>query len=186
MDVAGTPGQDPGSGAPGPVEQGPVEQGTDAPGPVAPTPGRPAGETTGSAATAKPAPSGRLTGSDAARAHLTLVLGLAVCVTAFWFELHRALSGNGLSWASVFEWPMFAVFAVYMWWNVLNGGRAVRRRRPTRPGPSLDPRYTGMLEAWEAHQRELQASWAAPEPPEPGADTSGDDPDGGADDLPVA
>ncbi len=117
------------------------------------------------------APSGRLTGGEAVRAHLTLVLGLALCAVAFWFEIRRALGGNGLSWAYVFEWPLFAAFAVYMWWNVLRGERAVRRRRAARPGPALDPRYAGMLEAWEAHQRELQASRAAAT--EPGSGSGG-------------
>ena len=31
------------------------------------------------------------------------------------WQLHRALSGNGLSWAYTFEWPLFAIFAVVFW-----------------------------------------------------------------------
>ncbi len=31
------------------------------------------------------------------------------------WQYHRALGGNGLSWAYVFEWPMFAIFAVVFW-----------------------------------------------------------------------
>jgi hypothetical protein len=31
------------------------------------------------------------------------------------WQLHRAESGNGLSWAYTFEWPIFAVFAVVFW-----------------------------------------------------------------------
>jgi len=115
----------------------------------------------------------RLTGGEAVRAHLTLAVGLALCAVAFWYELGRALGGNGLSWAYVFEWPLFAVFAVYMWWSVLHGGRAARAGRAGRAPkaePTVDPRYAGMLEAWEAHQRELQAARAASEsrPGDPG------------------
>jgi hypothetical protein len=40
-------------------------------------------------------------------------------VVSFWgmlwlgdWQLHRALAGNGLSWAYTFEWPLFAGFAV--------------------------------------------------------------------------
>ena len=104
----------------------------------------------------------RLRGPDALRVHLTLAFGLALCSSAFWFELGRALGGNSLSWAYVFEWPLFAVFAVYMWWNVLHGGRSTRRSaarsRATRP--AVAPEYAGMLEAWEAHRRELLAAQA--------------------------
>jgi hypothetical protein len=31
------------------------------------------------------------------------------------WQFHRALSGNALSWAYTFEWPLFAVFAVVFW-----------------------------------------------------------------------
>jgi hypothetical protein len=31
------------------------------------------------------------------------------------WQLHRALSGNSLSWAYTFEWPLFAIFAGYFW-----------------------------------------------------------------------
>jgi hypothetical protein len=43
-------------------------------------------------------------------------------VVAFWgmcwlgdWQLHRALSGNGLSWAYTFEWPLFAVMGAVFW-----------------------------------------------------------------------
>jgi hypothetical protein len=31
------------------------------------------------------------------------------------WQLHRALSGNELSWAYTFEWPLFAVCGAYFW-----------------------------------------------------------------------
>ncbi len=31
------------------------------------------------------------------------------------WQLHRALSGNELSWAYTFEWPLFGIFGVYFW-----------------------------------------------------------------------
>jgi hypothetical protein len=65
--------------------------------------------------------SDRLTGKSAFRLHLTLALGLALCVGAFAFELSRALGGHTFSWMYVFEWPLFAGFAIYMWWNLYNG-----------------------------------------------------------------
>ena len=94
----------------------------------------------------------RLTGSEAVKLHLTLAGGFALCIAGFYFELTRALGGNSLSWAYVFEWPLFAVFAVYMWWNMLHGGRG-RRRSPAKP--SVAPEHVGMLKAWQEHQRQL-------------------------------
>ncbi len=84
------------------------------------------------------------------RLHLYLVLGLALCAAAFWFELHRALGGNALSWAYVFEWPLLGGFAVYAWWRFRHPERA-----RTRPEPTLDPAFDGMLAAWRDHQADL-------------------------------
>ncbi|HEX3840219.1 MAG TPA: hypothetical protein VHU85_05455 [Acidimicrobiales bacterium] len=101
-----------------------------------------------------PAPTGsRLVGSEALKLHLTLAGGLALCIAGFYFELDRALGGNSLSWAYVFEWPLFAAFAVYMWWNMLHHG-TVRRRRPVAL-PRVAPEHVGMLKAWQEHQRTL-------------------------------
>jgi DNA-binding transcriptional regulator of glucitol operon len=41
---------------------------------------------------------------------------LALCL----WQISRALGGNSLSWAYVFEWPIFAAYAVYMWWRFVH------------------------------------------------------------------
>jgi hypothetical protein len=41
---------------------------------------------------------------------------MALCV----WQIYRAVGGNSLSWAYVFEWPLFAGYAVYMWWRILH------------------------------------------------------------------
>ena len=62
---------------------------------------------------------------------------LAFVIVAFWgmlwlgdWQFHRAISGNGLSWAYTFEWPLFAIFGVVFW------ARTVRDEFRTRRGPS--------------------------------------------------
>jgi hypothetical protein len=50
--------------------------------------------------------------------------GIAVLATAGMlylgdWQLHRAESGNELSWAYTFEWPLFAIFGVYFWAKTL-------------------------------------------------------------------
>ena len=113
--------------------------------------------TSGESSPKSPRRNARLVGSAAARAHLTLLLGLAFCAFAFWFELRRAESGNGLSWAYVFEWPLLGGFAVYMWWKIIHpdeGARARAKQKKT----DLAPEFQGMLEGWQAHQRDLEVA----------------------------
>ncbi len=62
-------------------------------------------------------------------------------VACFWgmlwmgdWQLHRALSGNGLSWAYTFEWPLFAGFAVVFWAKTIRDEFRIRR------GQMPDPR----------------------------------------------
>jgi hypothetical protein len=47
--------------------------------------------------------------------HLLMVVAFGGMLWLGDWQFHRALSGNGLSWAYTFEWPLFAAFAVYFW-----------------------------------------------------------------------
>ena len=87
-------------------------------------------------------------------------------VVSFWgmlwlgdWQFHRALAGNGLSWAYTFEWPLFAGFAVVFWAKTIRDEFRIRRgempdpraaaagadlpagvaARSRRPGPSRPP-----------------------------------------------
>lgn len=100
----------------------------------------------------------RLTGSDALRLHLTLAAGLAVCIAAFVIELLRALGGHSFSWMYVFEWPLFAGFAVYMWWNLLQGHDRVRRTSSSQAArPTGDTPDEG-LDAWNLYLQVMEAA----------------------------
>lgn len=87
------------------------------------------------------------------KTHATLVLGLALCTIAFIFELGRAERGNELSWAYVFEWPLLAIFALYMWWKLLHPGFTIRRAREK---PAVAPQFEGMLHAWQGEVAKLE------------------------------
>jgi hypothetical protein len=54
------------------------------------------------------------------------------------WQLHRALSGNGLSWAYTFEWPLFTIFGWYFWWRTVRD--EFRRRAGELPAftPAAD------------------------------------------------
>jgi hypothetical protein len=47
--------------------------------------------------------------------HLFAVAAVAGMLWLGDWQFHRALDGNGLSWAYTFEWPVFAVFGVVFW-----------------------------------------------------------------------
>jgi hypothetical protein len=47
--------------------------------------------------------------------HLTMVVSVCGMLWLGNWQFHRAISGNALSWAYTFEWPVFAVFAVVFW-----------------------------------------------------------------------
>jgi hypothetical protein len=52
--------------------------------------------------------------------HVALFVFVPGCVALTWWQASRALSGNTLSWVYTFEWPIFAAYAVYMWWKLLH------------------------------------------------------------------
>ena len=79
------------------------------------------------------------------------------------WQLHRAESGNELSWAYTFEWPLFAMFTLYFWARTVRdelrgAGLSVRHRGPlgrvltraVRGKPADDKRQEESPEAYVA------------------------------------
>lgn len=69
--------------------------------------------------------------------HLALAICFPGCLVAMWWQVHVALAGNSLGWVYSVEWPFFAGFGVYVWWNLIHdtdapGTRAIGRRLGTR------------------------------------------------------
>jgi hypothetical protein len=62
----------------------------------------------------------------------------AFAVAAFWgmwwlgdWQLHRALSGNALSWAYTFEWPIFALMGAVFWAKTIRDEIRIRSGQVT-------------------------------------------------------
>ena len=60
--------------------------------------------------------------------HVTLLVLLPLFAWLTWWQLGRALGGNTLSWAYTFEWPLFACYAVYVWWQLIHDRTAAVSR----------------------------------------------------------
>jgi hypothetical protein len=78
---------------------------------------------------------------DVALTVLTVVLVPGFLAMGYW-QLTRALSGNSLSWAYVFEWPLFAAYLLYIRW------RLAREQRPTVATPGGEADGAAAATAW--------------------------------------
>ncbi len=109
-------------------------------------------------------PSAPKPGSGQFKVHFGLALATLLCVPAFVFELSRALGGNTLSWAYVFEWPIFECFAIYMWWKLLHEDDAPKAAKPATPRQEAASAADQVkLDAWNAYLEQLAESEAQSE-----------------------
>jgi hypothetical protein len=95
------------------------------------------------------------------RIHLGLFLAELICVPAFIIEIFRAIGGNELSWAYVFEWPLLGTYAIYMWRKLLREEHSDGAGTPIRPEKSdkrLDEwnQYLASVHQYEESQRNQQ------------------------------
>jgi hypothetical protein len=65
--------------------------------------------------------------------HLTAAVVVPGCIVLCWWQVTRALGGNTLSWAYVFEWPVFAGYGVFMWWKLIHALPPEARSGPSDP-----------------------------------------------------
>ena len=76
----------------------------------------------------------------------------ALCI----WQVNRALGGNQLSWAYVFEWPFFAGYAVYMWWRFVHEVSDVPEvPKGQEPAAPADAAGEAELAAYNAYLAEL-------------------------------
>ncbi len=74
----------------------------------------------------------------ACKLHVALLVWSPGCLLAGWWQVTRAMGGNGLSYLYSVEWPVFALVGVWAWWALLHtdpdtvGARAQRRMEAER------------------------------------------------------
>jgi DNA-binding transcriptional regulator of glucitol operon len=64
--------------------------------------------------------------------HLVLLLWLAICASAAWWQVGRAIQGNTLSYMYSIEWPVFGVLGVLGWYAMLNMDRVTEHDQRER------------------------------------------------------
>lgn len=97
--------------------------------------------------------------------HIPLVVVLALCIGATVIEFQRANEGVWRAWIYLFEWPLIAAFAIWMWVRFRReaGGGFVRRWRerveraaqPAEEQADPEPPADPGLQAWRDYQRGL-------------------------------
>lgn len=77
--------------------------------------------------------------------HLAVVIWVPGCLVAGWWQVTRALDGNGLSYLYSVEWPIFSLVGIWMWWSLVHtdpetvGARAQRRMELARAKAGIAP-----------------------------------------------
>lgn len=92
------------------------------------------------------------------------VLMVVTAVGMLWlgdWQFHRAMTGNSLSWAYTFEWPLFSGFAVVFWAKTIRDEFKIQRGEMPR--------------VQHAASAEPDLPAGIPAPPQQGADQAADD-----------
>jgi hypothetical protein len=95
----------------------------------------------------------------------TWVLVPAFLAMCYW-QVTRAVGGNSLSWAYVFEWPIFAGYLVHVWWKLIHedapppaaAGPGAGPGAGLEPGPGPDEEEDEELAAYNRYLAALEES----------------------------
>ncbi|MEV4639414.1 hypothetical protein AB0J80_18885 [Actinoplanes sp. NPDC049548] len=68
--------------------------------------------------------------------HVVALVLVAGFLGLGWWQFSRATGGNTLSWGYTFEWPVFALFVVFLWVREVQQELRAGRPAPEEPGDS--------------------------------------------------
>lgn len=64
--------------------------------------------------------------------HLSLLVWVAMCGAASYWQVGRAVQGNSLSFLYSIEWPCFLVLGFFGWWALLNMEKVTEHQEQAR------------------------------------------------------
>jgi hypothetical protein len=95
--------------------------------------------------------------------HVGLLLFLPGCAIAAWWQVTRAFDGNGLSYLYSVEWPVFALVAVYFWWQLIHTDYERVGLKGSRRQAAVDASQPAQAQAPTRAQDGLSAHAAGPD-----------------------
>jgi len=90
--------------------------------------------------------------------HLALVMWLAMCIFAAWWQVTRAFAGNSLSYLYAVEWPCFAILGFVGWWALLHN------EKPSKWQEEARLEYEERMRAEAAAARQVDSIEASEDP----------------------
>jgi len=63
---------------------------------------------------------------------MALIVWVAICLAAAWWQVGAAILGNSLSYLYAVEWPAFAVLGVFGWYALLNAEKVTEDQEVAR------------------------------------------------------
>jgi hypothetical protein len=76
--------------------------------------------------------------------HLLTTVAVGGCLGLGWWQIRRAAGGNALSFGYAFEWPVFALFVIFIWSREVRAARKGARPAPETAEPAAAP-VSGLL-----------------------------------------
>lgn len=64
--------------------------------------------------------------------HIALILWIAMCAVATWWQVGRAAQGNSLSYLYAIEWPVFLVMGFMGWYALINAEEVTEHHEKAR------------------------------------------------------
>jgi hypothetical protein len=105
--------------------------------------------------------------------HLLALVVVPTCLFLGKWQYDAARAGNTLSWAYTVEWPLFAVYAIYMWWQLIHDHRtafdrlwAAKQRSATEASGRPLQEIPGWALDRSLRQSVVEASLGPPKTPE--------------------
>ncbi|HWD24468.1 MAG TPA: hypothetical protein VG368_03305 [Acidimicrobiales bacterium] len=76
-----------------------------------------------------------------ALAHVAIAFWVPLCVLACYWQITIALAGDNLGWLYSIEWPVFGIFGIVVWWNLIHDDPATVGAGAMRSGRTLAARH---------------------------------------------